>query len=239
MQRREPCADTATRTSSQGLHLPPTAVGRWGCVTPRWGPHAGQGRGRVQSGAACQEPGAPLGCPPSWHVEAPISTSVLCISGTPGWEWRCRRGTPATETQQEAGQETADHLGLKEPAHESSKEGDGENRERAPGEVRKVNSRQGQGYKCSALPRCRVRRLGQGCRVFGGMAAGSADHGSPMTVTEDRSTPHTFCPMHFLPGGPVGLSLRAFKCFHAHTHTQGKRTEILKERDKKKKMKKK
>jgi hypothetical protein len=43
--------------------------------------------------------------------------------------------------------------------------------------------------------------------------------------------------MHVLPGGPVGLSLRAFECFH--THTKGKEPKYLKERDKKKKMKKK
>lgn len=75
---------------------------------------------------------------------------------------------------------------------------------------------------------CRHRTAGGdvGAGALGGQGwAQASGPGRPSVPDRTKHTTH-FCPMHFLPGCPVGLSLRAFKCFH--THTKGKEWKFKK-----------
>ena len=61
-------------------------------------------------------------------------------------------------------------------------------------------------------------QAGHGYRAAGRGRPGAGGRGGPApSQTENNHTTHAVRPMHLLPGGPVGLSLRAFKCFHTHT----------------------
>ena len=59
-----------------------------------------------------------------------------------------------------------------------------------------------------------------------GHRLGRAGSGGPGTVPNRTESHYTLSAHAVLPGGPVGLSLRAFKCF-SHTH-KGKGTEDCK-----------
>lgn len=163
--------------------------------------------------------------PSASRDEGPISTgAVPCIRGL-RVELEVQGGTRLLRQgrKQDKEQKTRKDRRI-QPEKAADRGGGGQRGRRAPG---RATHEQG-----SACARHREHRLDTGAGVLAGSPAlqtgGPGEGGSGAALdqpqTQNHHTTHAVRPMHLLPGGPVGLSLRAFKCFH--THTKGKEQKI-------------
>lgn len=160
-----------------------------------------EAQGHGQDGAACHDRGRWLGVPRAGLAEVP-SPPALGVRGAHGQGGGAGEG-PQPPTRQEAGQGTED-TGWTDVAQESSW-GDSE------------EGNQGSGGSTW---------LQAGATGWAGAGEpGGRGLGGPRTDPDRTEPRHTFPTHAVLPGGPVGLSLRAFKSFRAH---KGEGTEHLK-----------